>query len=54
MQELYGSLEIQKGSIMDVKSFDFFDQKLYVAVAVNSLIWIYYFDKESVEESNFK
>ena len=34
------------GSIMDIKSFKYFDGKTYIALALNSYVQIFLFDKD--------
>ena len=36
------------GSIMDIKSFKYFDGKNYIALALNSFVQIFQFDKDNV------
>lgn len=36
-------------SVMDIKGFTYFDDKFYLAVAFNSFVQVYQYDKESSE-----
>ena len=38
------------GSIMDIKSFKYFDGKTYIALALNSFVQIFQFDKDDVND----
>ena len=39
--------KINSASIMDIKSFEYFNEKTYIALALNSYVQIYEFSAES-------